>query len=185
MYKLVFVLLLLPVMGWGQTVLPETEKSNPDSSLCHINVDEFTQKKTIMSKDKTIGESNDVGLNYLEVSLAKMNGYFFMTLVPEFYSIQTIRKGDIVYIKFHDDSVMQLTVYRTSISDHKKGLSGTSRSGQTVWYNTLSFGITADQLQVLTDKSIRKVRCSLYTYEVYEKNMSTVGDIIRCIKSKE
>lgn len=175
---LIFILMFSPVMGWGQDDLYDNKKyvKPKVSDLCKSETDEFTQKVKITSETVKLGRCTEFGRRPVEAHLVNTGETTYLSLMPEFNTIQTISDGDIVYLKFKDGTVMELVVPNTSISNH-------TRHG--TWYNHLFFQLTSEQILTIVDKPLLKLKCSIFTFEVKDKNSFALRDMVHCIWSKQ
>lgn len=157
------------------------------SAQCKKKVDEFTKDTTISTELEKMGKNKE-GFGdfakFLKVEMTNINGRFALILVPQYRTIQTIEKGEIVYIKFQNDSIMKLIVQKTSISDHTKGEAFVQGTETTIWYNFLWFTLSPSQVLELEANEIKKVRCGINDYDVNEDNAGIVQKQIACIKKK-
>lgn len=157
------------------------------SAQCKKKVDEFTNAVTISTDVEKIGKNKEGFMDFvkfLKVEMTNTNGRFALILMPEYRTIQTIEEGEIVYIKFQNDSIMKLPVQKTSISDHTKGEAFVQGTETTIWYNFLWFSLTPLQVSELEANKIKKIRCGINDYEIKEDKADIIQEQIACIKKK-
>jgi hypothetical protein len=147
-------------------------------SQCKKEIDEFTHDTIIRSNIETLGKTS---IYYLETQIIKTNGMYLLALTAEFLSVQTIEKGDLVYLKFEDESIFKLPITKTVISDHKKGKAFSQGTKNTIWYNELVFTLDKPILEDLKNKGLIKLRVNYWDYEVKEKNRFKVAQQIECV----
>ena len=174
---LFFICTGLSLTGWGQQQI-----------TCQKKVDEFTHDTTVEAEILKIGKHKEgfaLGVTFLKARVYTINSNYVLVLRPEFLSIQTIQKGEKAYIKFEDDSVIELVVDETSISNHTSGEAFTQGTDNTIWYNYLSFFLTPQQFMQLESKKVKRVRCSYNDYDPKDDSQASVlMEQIQCIKSK-
>lgn len=177
--SLILMLTVMHLAAWGQDDLYENKnriKGAVDNDLCKSKTDEFTKETIISTDDVLIGRSTEFGRRPVKASISNYEKTFYLTLIPEFYTIQTIREGDIVYLKFKDESMIELKVPETDISHY---------TSYGTWYNVLTFRLTPEQVLKMSDMPLLKLKCSFDTYEVKKKNAFILRDMIHCIWSKQ
>ncbi len=158
------------------------------NAQCKTKIDEFTKDTLTSSEYQKLGKNKNGFSDYakfLRVQTFKTNSTFSLLLQPEFRNVETVKKGTTVYIKFQNDSIMQLSVTETSVSDHRKGEAFTQGTETTVWYNSLWFDLTPSQLLELEANKIKKIRCWINDYDVKPGDADIIQKQIACIKKKK
>jgi hypothetical protein len=158
-------------------------------SQCTEKKDEFTGETKISSELQKLGTfvikdcpaCQIYDLSFSLIDMKEISGYFSLFLIPEFMSVQTIKKGEILYIKFENDSLLQLPIgTKSSVSNYKQAPNKT-----VLWYNSVGCVLTPEQATMLEQNKIKKVRLLEYVYEVDSKNSEVVQKAIACIREKK
>lgn len=152
---------------------------------CNVKVDEFTKEVLIESKLKKFGSSGSAfsinGLLYIETQVYSLNGRLHLILRPEFSGVKTIEKGESIYFKFENDSILELFTPATQITDFKRGKAFSQGTNNTIWYAYLDFLLTPQQAEYLSTLKIKKLRISGVDYEPNKKNGGQILDQIACV----
>jgi hypothetical protein len=154
------------------------------NAQCKVEVDEFTKDVTISNSMAKIGKNYNGKIDiikFLSAQVYKLNSTFVLVLVPQFLDIQTIREGEIVYIKFTDESVIKLNVLKTSISKYTSGEMFIQGSSTTIWYNYLSFVLSDSDIQNIKTKKISKIRCGINDYKIKKRDSNILSEQLNCI----
>jgi hypothetical protein len=117
---------------------------------------------------------------YLEGSVTYIGDGYQLYLNAQFKDIKTIEKGSTVYVKFTDESVLQLSAENTTISEHSTGASFTQGSNNTIWSNTVRTELKPADVETLKTKKIAKIRVDTEDYIV--KKTDIIPDMITCIE---
>lgn len=138
-----------------------------DSIPCNIEikVDSYSGKKSI--------ETGFVNFNGGCYRLSKNIGIVSFWLQLESSIILTIDAGDIIYIKFSDNSVIKFVNTSTDISDY-------SQYSDT-WNNSFSFNLFGDKLKQLKTKKIIGIKCHINEYTFSESDGENFKNNLNCI----
>jgi hypothetical protein len=138
-----------------------------DSIHCDIEtiVDSYSGKKTIET-----GFVYFDGGSYL---LSKEKGVINFWLQFESSIILTIDAGEIVYIKFSDNSVLKFVNPSTDISDYSQY--------SDKWTNSFSFNLSGAKLESLKNKIIIGMKCYINEYIFSESDGVNFKNNLNCI----
>lgn len=146
------------------------------TAQCKIKVDEFTKRESVQSKLQHIGQGQGLlGIDdQLECQFRRFENIKYVAFYVMGMHIQTIEKGEIVYLKFIDDSVMELNVEETTISDYFK-------SGSGGWYFWLYFTLNDSQISKLSTTPLKKIRVHYIDYNISSRNNKKLMEQIDCV----
>lgn len=122
-----------------------------------IAVDSYTKKKTI--------ESQLIDFNKGTYQLSKNKGVVNLWIQLQSSKILTIKKGEIFYIKFKDDSIIKFIIQSTNISDYSNG----------TFSNSFSFDLINNNLQQLKTKKIKAIKCYINEY-IFEDDVPIIDN---------
>ena len=142
-----------------------------DSIPCDITVkiDSYSGKKTIATdyidlKDESL---KDIGT----YCLSKDKGIVNLYLRLESVTLLTIRKGELIYIKFTDNSVIKFVNPSTNASDYEKG----------VFSNSFFLNLTGNNLLQMKVKKIKGIKCYINEYNISEYGGENFQAQLNCI----
>lgn len=143
-----------------------------------LGLTSFTQEcnvKTIVDEytgDRTI-QTSYIKLISGSYQIYKSSGYTALLLKVNSYKPQIIDKGETIYIKFDDGSVVQSS--NTSLSMCEYDNSG-------VYYNFVQIILTEEQLVNFESKLINGIRCGISETPVYGFQAKKIRNNFNCIK---
>ena len=142
--------------------------SQTDSCQIKVSVDSYTGKKIIES-----GFVDFDGGTYL---LSKDEGKIILWL--SFYSdnFYIIPKGDIIYLKLSDDSVIKFMIPSTNYADYSQYTNKYS--------NSFAFFLTGNKLEQLKTKSIVGAKCYINEYIIDDSIGLLFKRQLKCIIKK-
>jgi hypothetical protein len=129
-----------------------------------VEVDSYTGERTI--------ETEFIDFNGGTYEVSKRPYGIALWLQLESSIILSIDKGDIIYFKLSDNSVIKFVNRRLSMADYSK----------TIGYSN-SFGFILDQevLDALMNKEVIGIKCSVNEYNLSAKESATLKNNINCI----
>jgi hypothetical protein len=135
-------------------------------SQCSVKVstNEYTQEKKI----KTGFLKFRSGM----VSIEKVDSIYVMCLMLNSSIYLTIDKGDIIYLKLENESVVKIYNESTSYGDYS------TYSGN---YNILTFVLDNDIINKLKESSIAGIKCSVNEYDITSSFGKQLQDNFKCI----
>jgi hypothetical protein len=138
-----------------------------DSIPCNIvtKVDSYSGKKTI--------ETGFISFNGGSYLLSKEKGVINFWLQLESTILLTIRAGEIIYIKFSDNSIIKFVNSVTDISDYSQY--------SDKWTNTFSFNLSGVKLEQLKTKKIIGIKCYINEYTFPENDAMYFKNSLVCI----
>ena len=144
------------------------------AAQCKIKVDEFTHKESVESKLQHLAQGKGIlGIgDKIQCQFNRLESTKYLTLFIEGDYILTTEKGETLYLKFIDDSVMELYVEKTTISDYF------STGG---WYYWLYFTLNDSQISKLSTTKIKKIRVNSIDYLVSKRNNTKLMEQIECV----
>lgn len=150
---------------------------------CTKKTDDMTKAVTVETKLEKIGTSNQ-GMNapmfiHASIDYHQNTGHYILYLQPEFRDIQTLQENSKVLVKLDDESLLEFVIDKTSISNNAPGTPVVQNG--TIWYNTLAFVLTDDQLSRLKSKKVVKIRCGINDYVVKGKSQIIISEGLACI----
>lgn len=149
---------------------------------CKTEYDEFTKMKTQKTQWVQIGSNKKSLLVtcFLESMLSHSeNGYSFF-LSAEYRSAQSIDEATEIILLFSDKSTMKLTFNGFNVSSTKYGKPFVQGDRNILFYNTISFELSKEQVDDLQQKSVEKIRVGVYDYNL--KGASFFKNAINCIE---
>ena len=166
MKKIILTLtgLMCGLMSYSQT---SNTTSAADSIPCNIEikVDSYSGKKTI--------ETGFVSFNGGSYLLTKEKGIINFWLQLESSIILTIDAGEIIYIKFSDNSILKFVNSSTDISDYSQY--------SDKWTNSFSFNLSGVKLDQLKTKKITGIKCYINEYSFSESDGTSFKNNLNCI----
>jgi hypothetical protein len=156
--------LLIGLMGYSQS---NSSSTAADSISCNIEtkVDAYSGKKTI--------ETGFVSFNGGSYLLTKEKGLINFWIQLESNIILTINAGEIIYIKFSDNSVIKFVNSSTDISDYSQY--------SEKWTNSFSFNLSGVKLEQLKTKKITGIKCYINEYTFSESTGENFKNNLNCI----
>jgi len=154
------LLLLFPVLLFGQKV------------KCTTSFDEFTKRTTIETGKRDLAVYKPGGLMgkyFLVASVRKVQGFYFIHLVPEFPVIQTITEETPVMFLLENGQIIEFKHNSFSISDTKPGRMFSQGGGSSIWYNSLDFNLKTADKDLLAKFKVKKVRIGAYDFEATDQ----------------
>lgn len=148
-----------------------------------IRVDDFKKDTTYQFSTVQIAAKKEFsGASFLEASISYSQGFYFLTLIPEYRSVQSLDEDDEVLIMFENGEILELKIKRSSISDYKSGKMFSQGSATTIWYNVISFYLTPENVMAFERQPIKKIRCGINDYTTKPKTSKTLMTMLRKIK---
>jgi len=134
---------------------------------CNVKtiVDEYTGQRTI--------QTSYIKLMSGSYQIYKSSGYTMLLLKINCYKPQIIDKGQTIYVKFEDGSVIQGS--NTSLSMGEYDTDG-------VYYNYVQINLTAEQLESFETKLVNGIRCGISETAVYAFQAKKIRNNFNCIK---
>ena len=134
---------------------------------CNVKtiVDEYTGDRTI--------QTSYIKLLSCSYQIYKSSGYTALLLKVNSYKPQIIDKGQTIYVKFEDGSVVQGS--NTSLSMCEYDNSG-------YYYNFVQIILTEEQLATFESKLINGIRCGISDVPVYAFQAKKIRNNFNCIK---
>ena len=167
-------LLLVMVLIMGNTFAQCTKKT-----------DEMTKEVKISTPIGKLGATPQKGMKvpmFLTGKMHAKDGHFFLTFFPEFTDIKTIDEGSIIYVKFDDESVLELKVLVKDIASGATSSSPYAQGNILIWTSTLMTEVSKEDREKLKSKKIAKVRCELNDYVVKGKQQDVIPAWIDCLE---
>lgn len=161
---LILIGLILGLMGYSQS---NSISTATDSIPCNIEtkVDSYSGKKSI--------ETGFVSFNGGSYLLSKERGIINLWLRLESSTILTIDAGEIIYIKFSDNSVIKFINTSTDIGDYSQY--------SEKWSNSFSFNLSGVKLEQLKTKKIIGIKCYINEYAFSESDGRNFNHNLNCI----
>lgn len=134
---------------------------------CNVKtiVDDYTGERTI--------QTSYIKLISGSYQIYKSSGYTALLLKVNSYKPQIIDKGQTIYVKFEDGSVVQGS--NTSLSMCEYDASG-------YYYNFVQIILTDEQLATFESKLINGIRCGASEMVVYAFQAKKIRNNFNCIK---
>jgi hypothetical protein len=134
---------------------------------CNVKtiVDDYTGERTI--------QTSYIKLISGSYQIYKSSGYTALLLKVNSYKPQIIDKGQTIYVKFEDGSVVQGS--NTSLSMCEYDASG-------YYYNFVQIILTDEQLATFESKLINGIRCGASEMVVYAFQGKKIRNNFNCIK---
>jgi hypothetical protein len=134
---------------------------------CNVKtvVDEYTGDRTI--------QTSFIKLMSGSYQIYKNSGYTMLLLKINCYKPQIVDKGQTIYVKFDDGSVIQGS--NTSLSMAEYDTDG-------VYYNFVQIILTDEQLVNFESKLINGIRCGISETAVYAFQAKKIRNNFNCIK---
>lgn len=134
---------------------------------CNIKtvIDEYTGDRTI--------QTSFIKLMSGSYQIYKNSGYTMLLLKINSYKPQIVDKGQTIYVKFEDGSVIQGS--NTSLSMCEYDTDG-------VFYNFVQIILTSEQLETFESKLINGIRCGISETPVYAFQAKKIRNNFNCIK---
>lgn len=153
------------LMSYSQT---NSATSSTDSVPCNIEikVDSYSGKKTI--------ETDFVSFNGGSYRLSKEKGMINFWIQLESSIILTIDAGEIIYIKFSDNSVIKFVNSSDDISDYSQH--------SEKWTNSFMFNLSGVKLEQLKTKKIIGIKCYINEYTFSESDGTNFKNNLNCIE---
>lgn len=129
-----------------------------------VEVDSYTGERTI--------ETDFVDFRGGTYNIAKRSFGIALWLELESSIILSIDKGDIIYFKLSDNSVIKFANRKFSISDYS------TTSGYT---NSFAFLLENETLDALMNKEVIGIKCSVNEYNLSPKESAALKNNINCI----
>lgn len=153
---------------------------------CEYKVDEFTKDITASSKLEKIGREGNRysmrGTFYIKSKVMIINNVPMLILYSEFSQVTTIEKGESVYIKFVNDSIIEMKALETQITKFTSGEAFTQGTEKTIWYTFVQVILSQEQFLQLQNNKIVKIRVHNSDYEIKEKDSGLIMDQIECVQ---
>jgi hypothetical protein len=146
------------------TILQITQEGTGAKSI-EVKVDSYSGKKTI--------ETGFVSFNGGSYLLTKEKNIINFWIQLESSIILTIDKGEIIYIKFSDNSVIKFVNTSTDISSYSQY--------SDKWTNSFSFDLTGVKLEQLKTKNIIGIKCYINEYNFPESTSDDFKNNLNCI----
>lgn len=156
--------MIIGLMGYCQNI---SSTATADSIPCNIQtkVDSYSRKKTI--------ETGFISFNGGYYLLSKEKGVINFWLQLESNIILTIDAGEIIYIKFSDDSVLKFVNSSTDISEYSQY--------SDKWRNSFSFNLSGVKLEQLKTKKIVGIKCYINEYTLSENDGVNFKNNLNCV----
>jgi hypothetical protein len=129
-----------------------------------VEVDSYTNQKTI--------ETGFVDFNGGTYEVSKRPYGIALWLQLESSIILSIEKGDIIYFKLSDNSVIKFVNRRLSMADY---------SASTGYTNSFGFILDQEVLDALMNKEVIGIKCSVNEYTITPKQGLRLKNNINCI----
>ncbi len=129
-----------------------------------VEVDSYTNERTI--------ETNFVDFKGGTYNVAKRSFGIALWLQLESSIILSIDKGDIIYFKLSDNSVIKFINRKFSISDY---------SSASVYTNSFGFLLENETLDALMNKEVIGIKCRVNEYTLSPKESAALKNNINCI----
>lgn len=130
-----------------------------------VEVDSYTGERTI--------ETEFIDFNGGTYQVSKRPYGIALWLQLESSVILSIDKGDIIYFKLSDNSVIKFVNRRLSMADY---------SATTGYTNSFGFILDEEILDALMDKEVIGIKCSVNEYNLSSKESAALKNNINCIK---
>jgi hypothetical protein len=152
-----FILTVAAVLTLGLTFGQECKSVK-------VEVDSYTGERTI--------ETDFVDFNGGTYTVSKRPFGIALWLQLESSIILSIDKGDIIYFKLSDNSVVKFTNRRLSLPDY---------SATTGYTNSFGFILENEILDALINKEVIGIKCSVNEYNLSAKESASLKNNINCI----
>jgi hypothetical protein len=129
-----------------------------------VEVDSYTGKKTI--------ETDYIDFNGGTYLLSRESFGISLWIQLQSEIILTVQKGDFVYFKLSDNSVVKFYIQKSDISDYSR------HSG---YSNSFGFILEKEVLQSLMSKEIIGIKCSVNEYDLTKEQGTDLKNNINCI----
>lgn len=129
-----------------------------------VEVDSFTGERTI--------ETDFVDFKGGTYTVAKRPYGIALWLQLESSIILSIDKGNIIYFKLSDNSVIKFVNRRLSMADY---------SATTGYTNSFGFILDEEVLDALMNKEVIGIKCSVNEYDLSPKESAALKNNINCI----
>ncbi len=161
---LTLVVLMIGLMSYSQN---NSATTNADSIPCNTEtkVDSYSGKKTI--------ETGFISFNGGSYLLSKEKGVINFWLQLESSIILTIDAGEIIYIKFSDNSILKFVNSSTDIGDYSQY--------SDKWSNSFIFNLSGIKLEQLRTKKIIGIKCYINEYIFSENDGLNFKKNLNCI----
>ena len=152
------ILTVATVLSLGLTSFSQECKS------VKVEVDSFTGERTI--------ETEFIDFKGGTYQVSKRPYGIALWLQLESSIILSIDKGDIIYFKLSDNSVVKFTNRRLSMADY---------SATTGYTNSFGFILEEEVLDALMNKEVIGIKCSVNEYNLSAKESEAFKNNINCI----
>jgi hypothetical protein len=129
-----------------------------------VEVDSYTGERTI--------ETDFVDFNGGTYTVSKRPFGIALWLQLESSIILSIDKGNIIYFKLSDNSVIKFVNRRLSMADY---------SASTGYTNSFGFILDQEVLDALMNKEVIVIKCSVNEYNLSAKESTTLKNNINCV----
>jgi hypothetical protein len=156
--------------------------SQAATAQCKREIDPF-EKDTITTSDTyKIGMTDAGSTDYLSLRAFKRSGGMCsLTFYAESHTRNYAEGGDLVKLLFEDETVMSLEVALDAAPSKGYGQSFTQGSAVAIYTTSVAAPITREQIALLKQKPIKKIRCNGNDYDIDGNKRVVMQKVLKCM----